>query len=110
MVVVQPGAAALIKIEDPLDGMPVEERIKMLRDIGAEAKVKYERLIGDLANRLRKIEPEHAICCAGYLLTFTGDKPIWAEGYSFGQHQAELLQALRAGPANLNRALSGVSA
>src|SRR4051794_25813266 len=94
MAPAKPRGRGLVKFEDPLEGVPAEERLKILRQIGAEAKAKYEQLIGELEARLRKIEPEHVICSAGYLLVFTGDKPVWADSYSFGQHQAELLQAL----------------
>jgi hypothetical protein len=83
----------LKRIEDPLQGVPVEQRIAVIRKIGEEAKAEYERLTTGLDDRLRPIEPEHTACCSAYLLAFTGDKPYSEKDFSFGQHEAELLQA-----------------
>jgi hypothetical protein len=81
-------------LKDPFEGMSQAERIKAARELGEKAKKEFTELVDAIAAKLKPIEPIHAVCCAGYLLVFTGDKPITEKGYSFGQHQAELLQAI----------------
>jgi hypothetical protein len=80
-------------IEDPLQGIPIEQRRAVIRKIGDEAKTKYDKLTAELGEHLRPIEPKHTVCCSVYLLAFTGDKPYSEKDFSFGQHEAELLQA-----------------
>jgi len=80
--------------KNPFEGMPQAERIKLARERGEKAKTEFAKLTESLADKLKPVEPIHAVCSAGYLLVFMGDKPITEKGPSFGQHQAELLQAL----------------
>lgn len=80
--------------KNPFEGMPQAERVKLARERGEKAKKEFAELTEFLAGKLKPVEPVHAVCSAGYLLVFIGDKPITEKGPSFGQHQAELLQAL----------------
>jgi hypothetical protein len=43
----------LKRIEEPLKGIPVEQRIAAIRRIGEEAKTKYERLTAELGHPLK---------------------------------------------------------
>ena len=81
-------------LKNPFEGVPQVERVKLARERGEKAKKEFAELAESLAGKLKPVEPVDAVCSAGYLLVFIGDKPITDKEPSFGQHQAELLQAL----------------
>jgi hypothetical protein len=81
-------------LKNPFEGVPQAERVKLARERGEKAKTEFAELTESLAGKLKPVEPVDAICCAGYLLVFIGGKPFREDEPSFGQHQAELLQAL----------------
>lgn len=84
----------MVRMEDPFEGIPVPERMKIIRQVGVKAKETSAQLKEDIDSQLKRLEPIDCICTAGFLLVFTGDKATKGGEYSFGQHQAELLQAL----------------
>lgn len=89
-----PDLPEMSTLKNPFEGVPQAERVKLARERGEKAKKEFAELTESLAGKLKPVEPVHAVCSAGYLLVFIGGKPVTENEPSFGQHQAELLQAL----------------
>jgi hypothetical protein len=83
----------LVQLADPFGEMPAADRQKLMKEIGVKARDEFERLKADLDNQLKPLEPIHCMCSAAYymVISISGG----AQGSdAFGQHHAELLQAL----------------
>lgn len=89
-----PKARELVQFNDPFSGMPIAERKKLLREVGVKAREKFEALKADIDNQLQQLEPIHCMCLAAYYLIFVVNRQSPDSSDSFGQHKAELLQAL----------------
>ncbi len=79
---------------DPFGDMPVEDRKKIIREIGQKAKDTFEKLKADSDNQLQYLEPIHCMCLSAYYMVFSVSRQDDGSYGKFGQHQAELLQAL----------------
>jgi hypothetical protein len=88
-----PKGRELVKLADPFGEMPVAERQKLMKEIGIKAREEFERLKTDLDNQLKSLEPIHCMCSAAYYMVFSISDGAQGSD-AFGQHNAELLQAL----------------
>jgi hypothetical protein len=88
-----PKTRELVQLTDPFGEMPVADRQKLVKEIGIKARNEFERLKADLDNQLKPLEPIHCMCSAAYYMVFSISGGAQGSD-AFGQHHAELLQAL----------------
>lgn len=88
-----PKSRELVQVADPFGEMPVADRQKLMKEIGVKARDEFERLKADLDNQLKRLEPIHCMCSAAYYMVFSISGGAQGSD-AFGQHHAELLQAL----------------
>jgi hypothetical protein len=88
-----PKSRELVPMTDPFGEMPVADRQKMMKELGLKARDEFERLKADLDNQLKPLEPIHCMCSAAYYMVFSISGSAQGSD-AFGQHHAELLQAL----------------
>lgn len=84
----------LVQMTDPFGELPPAERRKVLRAVGVKAREAFDKLVGEVDGKLKPVEPIHCMCLGAYYMLFSVAKPGASESDAFGQHKAELLQAL----------------
>lgn len=89
----EPKSREFVPLSDPFGEMPLADRQRQLREIGVKARDEFEGLKANLDNQLKPLEPIHCMCSAAYYMIFSVRRGAQG-GDTFGQHHAELLQAL----------------
>ena len=88
---------SFFNLPDPFEGISVENRRKILREVAAKSKKDFEESFPKLRDWFQNYDAIHLLsCCAYYLLTTQPgvDKEAIEGKIEFGYHHLELLQAI----------------